>query len=229
MLAWQRAHRAPPRARRAPRRAAVPHDPVHAARAPTSASACDATHRWLTGAEESVDGVPHLVNVPTEEVFTTPDRRLTEGTVRSTFPLALGGTIVRGLELRFEAGKIVEVRADSGVDAAREEMATDDGASYLGEVALVDGDSRVRQTGVVFLDTLFDENAASSHRLGPGHPDRPRGRREPDERRARGARLQRLDRPHRLHGRRPRGRRSSASRRAAPRCRSSTDDAWVLR
>ena len=114
--------------------------------------------------------MPHLVNVPTEEVFTTPDRRVTEGTVRSTFPLALGGTIVRGLELRFQGGKIVEVRAETGADAVREEMTTDDGASYLGEVALVDGDSRVRQTGVVFLETLFDENAASHIAWGQGIP-----------------------------------------------------------
>ena len=106
--------------------------------------------------------------MPTEEVFTTPDRRLTEGTVRSTFPLALGGTIVRGLELRFEAGKVVEVRAESGADAVREEMATDEGASFLGEVALVDGDSRVRQTGIVFFDTLFDENAACHIAWGQG-------------------------------------------------------------
>ena len=125
-------------------------------------------HRWLTGAEETVDGVPHLVNVPTEEVFTTPDRRLADGTVRSTFPLALGGTIVRGLELRLEGGKVVEVRAESGADAVREEMASDDGASFLGEVALVDGDSSVRKTGVVFLDTLFDENAACHIAWGLG-------------------------------------------------------------
>jgi aminopeptidase len=125
-------------------------------------------HRWLTGAEDTVDGIPHLVNVPTEEVFTTPDRRVTEGTVRSTFPLSLGGTIVRGLELRFEAGRVVEVRAESGVEAVREEMATDEGASFLGEVALVDGDSRVRQTGIVFFDTLFDENAACHIAWGQG-------------------------------------------------------------
>ena len=125
-------------------------------------------HRWLTGAEETVDGIPHIVNVPTEEVFTLPDRRLAEGTVRSTFPLALGGTIVRGLELRLQGGKVVDVRAETGADAVREEMASDDGASFLGEVALVDGDSRVRKTGVVFLDTLFDENAACHIAWGLG-------------------------------------------------------------
>ena len=127
-------------------------------------------HRWLTAAEETVDGVPHLVNVPTEEVYTTPDRRRTEGTVRSTFPLALGGTIVRGLELRFSGGWVVEVRAETGEEAVREEMTTDEGAGFLGEVALVDGDSRVRRTGVVFLDTLFDENASCHIAWGQGIP-----------------------------------------------------------
>jgi aminopeptidase len=125
-------------------------------------------HRWLTGAEETVEGVPHLVNIPTEEVFTTPDRRLADGTVRSTFPLSLGGTIVRDLELRFDAGRVVDVRATTGADAVREEMATDEGASYLGEVALVDGDSRVRRTGLIFFDTLFDENAACHVAWGQG-------------------------------------------------------------
>jgi aminopeptidase len=127
-------------------------------------------HRWLTAAEVSVEGIPHVVNVPTEEVFTTPDARRTEGTVRSTFPLALGGTVVRGLEVRFEAGKAVEVRAETGADAVREEMATDQGASFLGEVALVDRESRVRKTGIVFLDTLFDENAACHLAWGQGIP-----------------------------------------------------------
>jgi aminopeptidase len=127
-------------------------------------------HQWLTAAEVSVAGVPHVVNVPTEEVYTTPDRRRTEGVVRSTFPLALNGTIVRGLEVRFEAGRVVHVSAESGEDAVRAEMATDEGASFLGEVALVDGDSRVRKTGVVFLDTLFDENAACHIAYGQGIP-----------------------------------------------------------
>ena len=77
---------------------------------------------------------------------------------------------MRGLELRFEGGRVVEVRAETGADAVREEMATDDGASFLGEVALVDGDSRVRKTGVVFLDTLFDENAACHIAWGQGIP-----------------------------------------------------------
>jgi aminopeptidase len=106
--------------------------------------------------------------MPTEEVFTTPNRHLTEGVVQSTMPLALGGAIVRDLELRFEAGRITEVRASAGEEAVRNEMETDEGAQYLGEVALVDGDSRVRKTGIVFLDTLFDENAACHIAYGQG-------------------------------------------------------------
>ena len=104
--------------------------------------------------------------MPTEEVFTAPDARRVEGTVRSTYPLQLQGTIVRGLEVRFEGGRAVEVHADEGEELMRTHVATDDGAARLGEVALVDRDSRVGQTGLIFYDTLFDENAASHIALG---------------------------------------------------------------
>jgi len=115
--------------------------------------------RWIGGGIETVDGIQHVPNLPTEEVFVTPDWRRTEGTVRSTRPLSLGGTIVRDLEMRFEQGRAVEVRASTGADAIRGQMKVDDFASRLGEIALVDGESRVGQTGLVFYDTLFDENA----------------------------------------------------------------------
>jgi aminopeptidase len=115
--------------------------------------------RWVGGAAETRTGVTHVANMPTEEVFACPDWRRTEGSVRSTLPLALGGTIVRDLELRFERGEAVEVRASTGADAVRGQMKVDDFAARLGEVALVDGESRVGQTGLVFYDTLFDENA----------------------------------------------------------------------
>ena len=124
-------------------------------------------HRWLTGAETTVEGISHIVNVPTEEVFTTPDRRLTEGTVRSTFPLSLGGASSVASRCASSRGRPSRC-AEAGADAVREEMAADEGASYLGEVALVDGDSRVRKTGVVFFDTLFDENAACHIAWGQG-------------------------------------------------------------
>jgi aminopeptidase len=124
--------------------------------------------RWQTGEETAVTGQAHVVNMPTEEVFTTPDRRRTEGFVRATLPLAVGGQLVRDLEVRFSAGRAVDVRASSGADFVRQELEIDEGASFLGEVALVDGESRVGRTGIVFLDTLFDENAACHIAYGEG-------------------------------------------------------------
>jgi aminopeptidase len=106
--------------------------------------------------------------MPTEEVFTCPDWRRVEGTVRSTRPLALGGTVVRDLEVRFESGEIVDVAASAGAEAVRGQLGVDDFAKRLGEVALVDGDSRVGQTGIVFFDTLFDENATCHIAYGAG-------------------------------------------------------------
>jgi aminopeptidase len=112
------------------------------------------------GVESVTDtGITYVANMPTEEVFTTPDARRTEGVVRSTRPLALNGQVVRGLEMRFEAGRIVDVQADEGADVIRGELETDPRAAYLGEVSLVDGTSRIGQTGLIFWDTLFDENA----------------------------------------------------------------------
>jgi aminopeptidase len=120
---------------------------------------------WQAALDES-NGIKHVANMPTEEVFTTPDARRVDGTVRSTLPLQIQGNIVRGLEVRFENGRAVEVRAESGEDVMRAHVATDDGATRLGEVALVDRLSAVGRTGLVFYDTLFDENASSHIALG---------------------------------------------------------------
>jgi aminopeptidase len=123
--------------------------------------------RWIAAAVETAWGRVYVPNLPTEEVFTTPDRRRTEGRVRSTQPLVLvGGTVVRDLEMTFSGGRIVEVKASSGADEVRAETALDDGASYLGEVALVDERSRVGSSGITFWNTLFDENAASHIAFG---------------------------------------------------------------
>jgi aminopeptidase len=126
--------------------------------------------RWESARVETVWGQSHVPNIPTEEIFTTPDRRRTEGTVRSTRPLGLLGTIVRDLELRFEGGRAVKVRASSGEELVRTQLGADEGASMLGEVALVDGSSPVGQTGITFLNTLFDENAACHVAYGQGFP-----------------------------------------------------------
>jgi len=135
--------------------------------------------RWQGVESHTAEGIPYVANMPTEEVFTTPDARRTEGQVRSTRPLALYGRIVRGLEMRFEAGRIVEVRADEGGDVIEGELSTDERASYLGEVSLVDGTSRVGRTGMTFFDTLFDENVTCHIAYGGAYAEAVEG--EPGE------------------------------------------------
>lgn len=124
--------------------------------------------RW-DGADTTTSfGVGFVPNLPTEEVFTTPDRRRAEGRLRSTRPLDMRGTIVRDLEFEFRDGRIVNVSASSGADVVRAELAVDEGASRLGEVSLVDGSSAVGQLGLTFYNTLFDENATSHVAYGAG-------------------------------------------------------------
>jgi aminopeptidase len=143
---------------------------------------------WCAARFQTRWGREHIPNMPTEEVYTSPDLRRTAGVVRSTRPLALGGTIVRDLELRFEGGRAVDVRASAGAEVVRAQLATDEGAAYLGEVALVDGGSRVGRTGLTFFDTLFDENASCHIAYGDAIVSAVRGaeRLSEDERRPRG-------------------------------------------
>jgi aminopeptidase len=123
--------------------------------------------RWVAAGGETASGQFYVPNLPTEEVFTAPDRRRTEGHVRSTRPLVLvSGIVVRDLEMSFSGGRITDVNASSGAEAVRAEVALDDAASYLGEVALVDELSRVGQSGLTFWSTLLDENAASHIAFG---------------------------------------------------------------
>ena len=124
--------------------------------------------RWMSGVGETREGIRHVANMPTEEVFACPDWRRTEGTVRSTRPLAVGGAIVRDLELRFAAGEIVEVSASTAGDVVRGQLEVDEFAKRLGEVALVDRESAVGKTGITFFDTLFDENATCHIAYGAG-------------------------------------------------------------
>jgi len=114
---------------------------------------------WRCGSH-SIEGRPFVANMPTEEVFVTPDRRRADGVVRATRPLPLNGAVVEGLEVTFRDGAIVGVEADTAADVVRNQAALDEGAARLGEVALVDEASRVGQTGLTFFNTLFDENAA---------------------------------------------------------------------
>jgi len=126
--------------------------------------------QWLGGGGDTSTGITYVANMPTEEVFTSPDAARTEGTVRSSMPLALGGQIVRGLELTFENGRAVGVEAETGAELVRSHFETIENADRLGEVALVTKESRVGQTGTLFYDTLFDENATCHIAYGAGFP-----------------------------------------------------------
>ena len=124
--------------------------------------------RWVCAKFETAFGQSHVPNLPTEEVFTSPDRRRADGRLRSTRPLQFGGTLIRDLELEFRDGQIVEVKASSGEDVIRGDVASDPNATRLGEISLVDGSSEVGKLGLIFWNTLFDENATSHVAYGSG-------------------------------------------------------------
>lgn len=126
--------------------------------------------RWTSADFQTNWGRRHVPNIPTEEVFTTPDYRRVEGHVSSTRPLLLPaeGVLVTDLEITFEEGRAVKVEAAAGAEVIRAQMKIDDGAAYLGEVALVDATSAVGATGVTFANTLFDENASCHIAYGAG-------------------------------------------------------------
>jgi aminopeptidase len=137
------------------------------------------TARWGSARFRTAGGIDFVANMPTEEIFTTPDSRRAEGKLRSSMPLSLGGQLIRGLELAFEDGQIVGVEAETGADIVRTHLATIENADRLGELALVTNESRVGQTGKLFYSTLFDENATCHIAYGFGLPYAFDG--EPDE------------------------------------------------
>ncbi|GAA2725524.1 aminopeptidase [Cellulomonas aerilata] len=128
--------------------------------------------RWLTAGHTAADGHGFVVNLPTEEVYTAPDWRRAEGTVRTTAPFYLAhmSTLVEGLSLELSDGAIRAAHADRGEAAVRRELDTVPRARHLGEVAIVDGSSRVRRAGLAFRDMLFDENVGSHIAWGNGYP-----------------------------------------------------------
>src|SRR5581483_10315409 len=147
-------HRAavPPRSARPARRLGLP--PAHA---------------WVSGQSTSRNGIPFVANIPTEEVFTVADRTRVDGTVHATKPLAYAGTTIEGFDLTFRDGRVVRLSAKRGEPALRQLVDTDDGAGRLGEVALVPHGSPIAQSGLLFYNTLFDENAASHVALGTAY------------------------------------------------------------
>ena len=137
-------------------------------------------HRWIGGRSTTRWGQSYCANLPTEEVFTTPDRSRTQGHVRTTRPVSYGGVMLEDVELVFEDGRGRLVGASAGADYVAGELARDDGAPFLGEVALVDGDSPVGRSGLLYHSPLYDENVTSHIAYGgaytapvPGTDDLP--------------------------------------------------------
>jgi aminopeptidase len=127
------------------------------------------TSRWLSARFQTIDGIEHMPNLPSEEVFTAPDPQRVSGEVRATKPLVVGGTIVRGLRVAFSEGRAVSFDADEGAELLSQYAQRDEGSCRLGEVALVDGEGRIGPLDTVFYDTLIDENAASHVALGSAY------------------------------------------------------------
>jgi aminopeptidase len=127
---------------------------------------------WTGGGLHTNAGVEYMPNLPTEEVFTSPDRQRADGVIRTTRPLVLpgAGVLVEDLEVTFAGGRIVDATASRGIDAVRAQLDSDEGARSLGELSLVEGSSRVRAAGVTFHDTLFDENTGCHVAWGQGFP-----------------------------------------------------------
>ena len=126
--------------------------------------------RWIGGSMDDPDGFTYMPNIPTEEVFTSPDRRRADGVISLTKPVVISGRVVEGLQVTFAGGRITDVTATSGADLVRAQLETDEGARSLGEVSLVDRDSRIAKAGILFHNTLFDENAACHVAWGQSFP-----------------------------------------------------------
>jgi aminopeptidase len=123
----------------------------------------------MGGGSTAGNGQYCIPNIPTEEIFTTPHKDRADGTVCASKPLSYMGTLIEGIHVRFEAGRIVEARASRGLEVLQKLIDTDDGARRLGEVALVPNSSPIASSGLLFYNTLFDENAASHIALGQAY------------------------------------------------------------
>jgi aminopeptidase len=128
-------------------------------------------HCWKGGGGKALNGVFCNANIPTEEVFTAPHKDMVDGTVCSSKPLSYQGSLIDGIRVRFERGRIVEMTAEKGEDAFRNLISTDEGAARLGEVALVPHSSPISKSGIIFNNTLFDENAASHIAVGQSYTE----------------------------------------------------------
>ncbi|MBU7591942.1 aminopeptidase [Metabacillus halosaccharovorans] len=127
------------------------------------------THTWVGAGSENEKGNFFMANMPTEEVFTVPLRNGVNGIVKSTKPLSYSGNLIDNFSLTFENGRIVSVKAEKGEEVLKQLVETDEGSHYLGEIALVAHDSPISQSGILFYNTLFDENASNHLAIGNGY------------------------------------------------------------
>lgn len=127
-------------------------------------------HIWMSGASKTPQGNPFIANMPTEEVYTVPLKHGVDGKVRNTKPLVYQGNVIDGFTLTFEKGKIVEAKAETGQELLNEMITADEGAAYLGEVALVPHRSPISDSDILFYNTLFDENASNHLAIGDSYP-----------------------------------------------------------
>lgn len=132
-------------------------------------------HVWMAGGDTTKSGVRFVANMPTEEVFSAPLRDSVNGVFYASKPLVLNGTIVKGIRFTFKDGRIVDLHADEGEETLKAAVGTDEGSHYLGEIALVPYDSPISKSGVLFFNTLFDENASCHFAFGKAYPSCIRG------------------------------------------------------
>jgi len=123
-------------------------------------------HKWISAQALAENGVIFTANMPTEEVFTLPDRNRADGTVAATFPLSYGGSLIDGFSVTFENGRIVKVHAKNNEALLQKLVDTDEGSTRLGEIALVPASSPISKRGHLFYNTLFDENASCHIAIG---------------------------------------------------------------
>jgi len=127
-------------------------------------------HKWVACGEKAKTGTNFVANIPTEEIFVLPDRIGTEGVVYASMPLSLNGNLVENIKFTFEKGKIVKAEATKGLEHLEKELEIDEGARYLGEIALVPYHSPISQMNILFYNTLFDENASCHLAFGRAYP-----------------------------------------------------------
>ncbi|MCM1043069.1 MAG: aminopeptidase [Corallococcus sp.] len=127
-------------------------------------------HVWLAAEEEGQDGVPFTANMPTEEIFTAPHKDKVFGVVKNALPLVNNGNVIDGFSITFKDGKVTDFTAEKGYDALKGLLSTDEGVLHLGEAALIGKNSPIAQSGILFYNTLFDENASCHLAFGKAYP-----------------------------------------------------------